>query len=175
MNRITVFILVIMFFSQHPAFPGSDLEVGGVFHSDKPKAVVDGNLVGEGDKIGEAEIVEIGQDYVKFKRGDTVITKDVGEKTFKSKAKGKFEEFKEKIMNLFIKKKNESVPSQRTARATKKGRLEEALGNYMKAQEDLIEVQKRDKRAREAIKRKIEAVRGTGLERMIDPDAWDED
>ncbi len=51
----------------------SNLEVSGIMMGDKPVAVVNGEMVKKGDKIGDYEVIKIEEDFVEFKIQNQVI------------------------------------------------------------------------------------------------------
>ncbi len=57
-----------------------DLEISGIFFEDEGQsyAIINGRTVKVGNKIDEAEIIEISQDSIKFKYKDDIIIKKVG-------------------------------------------------------------------------------------------------
>ena len=56
-----------------------DLEIAGIIYDEKPVAIINGKVVKEGDKLGEAQVIKIGSDFVNFKIGGETITKQLKE------------------------------------------------------------------------------------------------
>lgn len=63
--------------SSSPEYPGANLVVSGIAWQDERslrRAVVNGNLVGEGAEVAGAKVVEIGERRVKFSQGGRTIS-----------------------------------------------------------------------------------------------------
>lgn len=80
MSRSKLILLILMtFVFIVPVFSQDEAEVTGIIETKEPMAIVNGEIVKEGDVIGELEIVEIGENYVKFNNGYEVFIKRLGQ------------------------------------------------------------------------------------------------
>ena len=162
-KKVIIFVVGISLVFQGSVFAHPNLEVTGVVCSDKPMAIVNGEMVKEGDEIGGATVEKIGYDSVKFRYEGEIVTRDVGVRRLKPGTKKK--------PGAEVK----SSTKETDMSSESKHGLEDLIAARERAEAELEKVKERNRQARKAIKSKIDAVRGTGLERMIDPDAWEED
>lgn len=75
--KIIILSLVLFFHHSGFVFAEPELIVTGITQGGEPLAVVNGKVVKKGDKVGEAEVTTVGQDFVSFKIGNEVITKHI--------------------------------------------------------------------------------------------------
>jgi len=92
---IITFIVSIVFICLKHGFAQPDLEITGIFYEDEAKsyAIVNGEIVKEGDTIDGAEVIEITEDSIKFQIDDEFIVRKVGSG---DKESPKHERFQEK-------------------------------------------------------------------------------
>lgn len=152
LNKIIIFIVITTLPIHGPAFARPNLKVGGVVAGGKPMAIVNGELVKEGDVISEAKVVKIGNNFVKFKYQNTYIVEYIGGGGPNSVQKEE-PKAKEKV-------------EEPVKRKTYYGEL---LDAREKAKKELEKVKQRNIDAQEAVK-------GTGLDSMFsDHSAKDEE
>ncbi|MFC1508075.1 hypothetical protein ACFL60_00115 [Candidatus Omnitrophota bacterium] len=80
MNRLSFILLIsATFVFIMPGFSQDEVEVNGIVESEEFLAVVNNEVVKEGDIIEGIEIIEIGKGYVKFDNGYRTFTKRLGQ------------------------------------------------------------------------------------------------
>ena len=150
-NKLIISLLGIGLLSTF-AFADVDLKVTGIVYSDKTMAIVNGELVKEGDLVSGCKVTKIGQNYVEFTRGDTHLIEYVGGRGVKTD---------------FEKKPKAEKAKKQTG--VRKPYYQELLDKREKAKAELKKVEQRNIDAQEAIKGKIEALRGTGATDLLSP------
>jgi hypothetical protein len=157
--KIAIFIVIFTLPIHGFVFARPNLKVGGVVAGDKPMAIVNGELVKEGDVISGAKVEKIGNNFVKFKYENEYIVEYLGGGGSNTASKEP----------LKVEKKVEKPEERKTY-------YEELLDAREKAKKDLEKVKQQRVEAEEHIKRKIEALRGTGITDLLsDHSAKDEE
>ena len=143
-------LALLSLFFQYPAEARPSLKVGGVVSGAKPMAIVNGELVKEGDVVLGAKVVKIGANYVKFKFENEYIIEYIGGG----------------MLNAATEKKPEPKKVKKQPKK-QKSYYEELLEKHEKAKEELKKVEQQHIEAEAVIKRKIEALRGTGATDLL--------
>ncbi|MGD2278512.1 MAG: hypothetical protein PVH45_00275 [Candidatus Omnitrophota bacterium] len=136
------------------SFAGDEPEVTGILYSSDPMAIVNGELVREGAEAGGWKITKITENFVMFKRGGRSIIRGVGGDGARS-----FEETKLK----------EEVLEGEPAPATRVRKVKDLYKKREELEDELQRVHDNKRKAHQVIKRKIEALRGTGAAEMLSP------
>jgi hypothetical protein len=148
-NLIVILTALILFF-QCPAQARPSLKVGGIVSGAIPMAIVNGELVKEGDVVLGAKVVKIGTNYVKFKFENEYIIEYLGGRGPSAAAEKK-------------PKSKEKAEQPKREKSYYEGLLEKRE----KAKAELKKVEQRNIDAEAAIKGKIEALRGTGATDLL--------
>jgi hypothetical protein len=87
-KKILLRILLLSLFFPNLCLAQPDLEVNGIFYEQKGEsyAIVNEKVVKVRSKLGEVEIIEIGNDFVKFQYQEIIFSKKVGEEVTSPKA-----------------------------------------------------------------------------------------
>ncbi|MGB2630132.1 MAG: hypothetical protein WBD24_05440 [Candidatus Omnitrophota bacterium] len=144
MKKIAILTILISLCLQAQTFAGPDLKVTGIISAKRPMAVVDGITVQEGDMIGNAKVIGIGEDFVQFEVNNRVITRRVGEKSLADITKEKFAASMNWIAEQVKKLRLRSAPAPGAEQVKTKTSVDElmnakekARGRLGKGKEDL--------------------------------------